>query len=201
MASLLLRWSQSADDPSLGGDVASYEIARGPGPNPVSVVASVPATPAAGDTAHTDFTLPGTYFYRVRAVDGAGNRSPWSNEVSITVTAGDVRRMVVAFAGAGEVVIAYAEAYGWKIEWRIAIPQGEDPDRPAGATAAEFLLRTVKGKKIRLPAELDKRDDTWFATHVVGQGSLEAGFYSVQFGLHFGSEVYDLTDPSVLAVK
>ena len=99
MASLQLRWEQSTDDPSLGGDVASYEVARSTGPNPVAVVATVPATPAPKDTNYTDFTLPGTYFYRVRAVDQNGNRSVWSNEVSVTVTVADVRRRVVAFAG------------------------------------------------------------------------------------------------------
>ena len=97
-------------------------------------------------------------------------------------------------------MIAYADAYGWKLEWEILIPEGEDPSRPANATAAEFLLRSPAAGKTLLPAELEQRDDTWFATYTVARGEISMGIYSVQLGLHFGPEVYDLTDPSILTV-
>ena len=86
MPDALARWTQSPDDPTLGGDVVAYELARGPGPNATAVVATVAATAAAGDTEAVDAPGPGTWFYRVRAVSAAGRRSTWSNEASVTVS-------------------------------------------------------------------------------------------------------------------
>lgn len=88
MADLRIEWVQSADDPSLGGNVAAYELARSTGPNPVTVVANIPATAANGDTVYTETLVTGTYYYRVRAVGSTGKRSLWSNQVQIFVPAG-----------------------------------------------------------------------------------------------------------------
>jgi hypothetical protein len=89
LADLRIAWVQSDDDPTLDGDVVAYELARATSPNPVSVVATIAAGVDQDDTLHLETLPPGTYWYRVRAVDAAGNRSVWSDEASVTVLPGD----------------------------------------------------------------------------------------------------------------
>ena len=87
MADLRIDWTQSPDDPTLSGNVVSYQLARSTGPNPTAIVATIEATADPDDTAYTETLAPGTYFYRVRAVDSAGRHSLWSNEATVTITA------------------------------------------------------------------------------------------------------------------
>ena len=82
-----LAWVASADDGAGDADVVAYEVARAASPWPTAVVATVAATPAPDDTVHTDDPGLGTWHYRVRAVDAAGNRSTWDAGVVATVTA------------------------------------------------------------------------------------------------------------------
>ncbi|MFZ5875844.1 MAG: fibronectin type III domain-containing protein [Nitrospirota bacterium] len=81
-----LSWTAVASDgASTGGSVASYELQQTLG----SIVTTqlVPAVQAPGGTENYSVTgLSGahTYLFSVRAVDAAGNRSTWSNLVSVT---------------------------------------------------------------------------------------------------------------------
>lgn len=86
MTDVRIEWTQSPDDPTLSGDVVSYELAREPGPNPIAVVAIIPASADGQDTNHVEKLTGGTWFYRVRAVNVQGRRSAWSNEAKITVS-------------------------------------------------------------------------------------------------------------------
>ena len=77
-----LDWTLSADDGAGDDDVASYEIARGSAPSPTVVVGTV----AAGVAQYVDEGIAdGTFYWRLRTVDTAGNRSVWTADVSQTI--------------------------------------------------------------------------------------------------------------------
>lgn len=81
MATARLQWTASADDGSGDNDVDTYEIARATSPNATTVIDTV----GAGVVQYDDTVTTGTYYWRVRAVDTAGNNSGWSNEVSQSI--------------------------------------------------------------------------------------------------------------------
>ena len=81
-----LTWVASADDGAGDADVVAYEVARSAAPLPTVVVGTVAVTPAPDDTVFADAPGLGTWHYRTRAVDDAGNRSPWTAGVVAVVT-------------------------------------------------------------------------------------------------------------------
>jgi chitodextrinase len=86
-----LSWTAvGGDGPTTGGSVTSYELERILGS--VATMTPVPATQPPGGT--VDYVVTGlsgasTYLFNVRAVDAAGNRSPWSNRVTVTTVAAE----------------------------------------------------------------------------------------------------------------
>lgn len=71
-----LSWTASSD-PAGGSGVAGYEIFRGSGSSPIGTSSGTSYTDQSASPATT-------YTYKVRAYDGAGNRSSYSNQVSVT---------------------------------------------------------------------------------------------------------------------
>ena len=90
-----LKWTANAE-----GDLKEYRLYRGTSPGPTDQIATV----AAGTEAYTDNNLPGdgTYYYRLKAVDAAGNESTFSGD-GVAV---DYRPTAVALGG--EVPEAFA---------------------------------------------------------------------------------------------
>ena len=95
-----LTWNASTES-----DLASYLIYRGTDPAPTTPVDSVEASM----TSYTDTGLVNgtTYYYRLKAVDGEGNASDFSEEVSATPISGATHGVIsgtvldVGLAGAG----------------------------------------------------------------------------------------------------
>jgi hypothetical protein len=120
MATVLLIWQPSPDDPTFGGNVAHYSVRRSNGPNATAEHATVAATAEEGDTFFLDENVaPGTYFWRVNAVSDAGRQSAFSNEVSLTISSemaeaviilrlGAVPRLPVALAASSREIILEA---------------------------------------------------------------------------------------------
>ncbi|NGM63399.1 BspA family leucine-rich repeat surface protein, partial [Sphingobacterium sp. SGG-5] len=72
----VLNWTANTE-----GDLTSYKVYGGTSANPTSVLATVTA-PAATTYTHTGLTNGTTYYYRITAVDQAGNESAAGTEVS-----------------------------------------------------------------------------------------------------------------------
>lgn len=79
-----LAWTAAADDRG----VVRYDIHRSTVPG-FAVSASTKVGEATATTAQDGPLQPGTYVYRIVAVDAAGNAGPASGEASVTVTAPD----------------------------------------------------------------------------------------------------------------
>ncbi|MFC4006137.1 LamG-like jellyroll fold domain-containing protein [Nonomuraea purpurea] len=92
-----LTWTASTDNVRVDGYRIHRSTTPGFTPSAANQVGSSPTT------TFTDAGLAaGTYYYRVRAVDAAGNLSPFSNEVSATVTALPTNPGLVAAYGMNE---------------------------------------------------------------------------------------------------
>ncbi|MGW4963212.1 LamG-like jellyroll fold domain-containing protein [Nonomuraea sp. NPDC004186] len=92
-----LTWTASTDNVGVDGYRIHRSTTPGFTPSAANQVGSSPTT------TFTDAGLAaGTYYYRVRAVDAAGNLSPSSNEVSATVTAPPTNPGLVAAYGMNE---------------------------------------------------------------------------------------------------
>lgn len=86
-----LDW-ESSEDPESG--ITGYEIFRDIIPNPITLYVTVGDT-----TSYIDYTLTEneTFYYRIKALNGAGLKSTnYSNEVSATTNA-DITKPVVSF--------------------------------------------------------------------------------------------------------
>ena len=84
MATARLQFSLSADDGAGENDVRDYQVARGNAPNATTIITTDDEIPA-GTSQYDDTVTTGTFYWRVRARDTAGNLSAWSNEVSQSV--------------------------------------------------------------------------------------------------------------------
>ncbi|WP_433511797.1 LamG-like jellyroll fold domain-containing protein [Nonomuraea sp. CA-143628] len=92
-----LTWTASTDNVGVNGYTIHRSTTPGFTPSAANQVGSSPAT------TFTDGGLAaGTYYYRVRASDAAGNLSPSSNEVSAAVTAAPTNPGLVAAYGMEE---------------------------------------------------------------------------------------------------
>jgi hypothetical protein len=74
---ITLTWSANPEK-----DVASYAIYKGPQPNPTSQIAQVPTSE--NTYVDSDIALGNLYYYRVTAVDSAGNVSGFSQEILVS---------------------------------------------------------------------------------------------------------------------
>lgn len=84
MATARLQWTLSSDDGQGENDVRDYQIARANSPNATTIITDDDEV-SAGVTQYDDEVTTGTYYWRIRARDMAGNVSGWSNEVSQTI--------------------------------------------------------------------------------------------------------------------
>ncbi|MFG1617883.1 LamG-like jellyroll fold domain-containing protein [Nonomuraea wenchangensis] len=92
-----LTWTASTDNVGVTGYTIHRSTTPGFAPSAANQVGSVTAT-----TFTEGGLAAGTYYYRVRAADAAGNLSPSSNEVSATVTAPPATPGLVAAYGMNE---------------------------------------------------------------------------------------------------
>lgn len=93
----LLTWTASTDNVGVNGYMIHRSTTQGFTPSATNQVGSSPTT------TFTDAGLSaGTYYYRVRAADAAGNLGPSSNEVSAAVTAQPTNPGLVAAYGMEE---------------------------------------------------------------------------------------------------
>jgi hypothetical protein len=76
-----LSWAAATDNKA----VVRYEVYRSNAPGVAATAANWIAETTA--TSYVDKTAPGTYYYAVTAVDGAGNAGPLSNEAAVNVLA------------------------------------------------------------------------------------------------------------------
>jgi len=86
-----LSWAAATDNKA----VARYEVYRSTAPGVTATAANWLAETTT--TSYVDKTTPGTYYYAVTAVDGAGNASPLSNEATVNVLA-DLKAPTVALS-------------------------------------------------------------------------------------------------------
>lgn len=84
MATARLQWTLSADDGQGDNDVRDYQAARANSPNATTIITTDDEI-LAGVSQYDDVITTGTFYWRIRARDDAGNFSGWSNEVSQTV--------------------------------------------------------------------------------------------------------------------
>src|SRR5690606_30648026 len=78
-----LNWTANTET-----DLASYKVYGGTGTNPTTLLTAV-TSPAVTYT-HTGLTNGTTYYYRITAVDQAGNESTYSAEVTATPKASQI---------------------------------------------------------------------------------------------------------------
>jgi glucose/arabinose dehydrogenase/PKD repeat protein len=97
LGKVTLGWDASLDNIGVSG----YEVYRSTTAGFTPAAANRIATPTA--TSYVDTTAPGTYYYRVKATDAAGNLSPASAEASGTATADTAPTVSLTAPAAGTV--------------------------------------------------------------------------------------------------
>lgn len=84
MATARLQWTLSSDDGGGDDDIRDYQVARSGSPNATAIISDDDEIEA-GTAQYDDTVSTGTWYWRIRARDAAGNVSGWSNEVSQTI--------------------------------------------------------------------------------------------------------------------
>ena len=129
---VVLSWTANNES-----DLASYKIYRGTSANPTTVLVTLSGSTTLTNTGRTNGT---TYYYRISAVDNAGNESVKSSEASsmpsksmVTVKkdgSGDYNTIQSAINGSnnGDTIVVYAGTYQENINYngKNIVVQGED---------------------------------------------------------------------------
>ena len=126
-----LKWTANAE-----GDLQEYRLYRGTSPEPADQIATV----TAGTETYPDDNLPGdgTYYYRLKAVDVAGNEGAFSDDVSVTYTP-------TAVALAGEVPETSALGQNYPNPFNPATTINYDVAEPADV---RVLVHNLLGKTV-----------------------------------------------------
>jgi hypothetical protein len=151
--SVLLNWTASP-----GTDIAGYTIFR-------SETAGGPYNTIARNITSTSFvdnttTTNGQYFYRIKAVDKALNRSAYSNEVSATTTGSNAIVTNLSFDGNtldNSVNLNHSASYG-------------GISYVAGKVGSNAIALNGSNAFIQLPATLANRQEITIATWVYWKG-------------------------------
>lgn len=91
---------------------AHYEIWARHGDDPWSQIDGGALTGASTSFVHTGLTAGHTFYYTARAVNAAGNKSPWSQQAQATVNAEIVAPVLTAVAGVNQVSISWPAVTG-----------------------------------------------------------------------------------------